>query len=290
MGFRNAGFDIKASVDLSKDACKTHTLWCPDCETVFVPKDHEIHSGVTIDNVEVILAQCPYESMIWDGKYYHSSFEFFLISECIDGHRPKAFVVAFRKPKKALLQARSSCGVLCWDDNYNVYRMNLNAADYQVPQDREMLFIIGIRKDFDCPDEFVVPKYDGLRLTMGDVLSTVSMPEPGDVCQEKFSSVYLSRNRHRGFSDVSFSIPAVPGRVPLYPGSPAMIQQGRGKWDIGANGTTRRLSWQECAAIQTFPAGMEFCGSLTSKYQQIGSSVPVRLAEVIGRRLVGIVK
>ena len=49
----------------------------------------------------------------------------------------------------------------------------------------------------------------------------------------------------------------------------------------GEDGITRRLSYKEAAAIQTFPRGMVFCGDLTSKYKQIGNAVPVKLAEVV---------
>ena len=47
----------------------------------------------------------------------------------------------------------------------------------------------------------------------------------------------------------------------------------------------KEFSWQEAAAIQTFPRGMEFCGDLTSKYKQIGNAVPVRLAEAVAEKV-----
>ena len=72
--------------------------------------------------------------------------------------------------------------------------------------------------------------------------------------------------------------------VALHPSSPDMQKTGEDKWVFG-DGKTRRLSWQEAAAIQTFPSGMEFAGSLTSKYKQIGNAVPVKLAEVVAEDL-----
>ena len=78
---------------------------------------------------------------------------------------------------------------------------------------------------------------------------------------------------------MSYTIPAMAKQVTLYPGSPDMIKLGRDSWRFGAGGETRRLSWRECAAIQRFPADMEFVGDLTSKYKQIGNAVPVGLAE-----------
>ena len=56
-------------------------------------------------------------------------------------------------------------------------------------------------------------------------------------------------------------------------------------WAFGDNGRTRRLSWREAAAIQTFPGDLEFRGNLTSVYRQIGNAVPVKLAEIIAAHL-----
>ena len=77
-------------------------------------------------------------------------------------------------------------------------------------------------------------------------------------------------------------------QVTLWPGSPDMVKNGPDDWSFGKEGTTRRLSWRECAAIQTFPPDLEFAGNLTSKYKQIGNAVPVRLAEIMASHLYSI--
>lgn len=71
-------------------------------------------------------------------------------------------------------------------------------------------------------------------------------------------------------------------QVPLHPSSPDMIRIGKDEWTFG-DGETRRFSWKEAAAVQTFPRNLEFSGDLTKKYLQIGNAVPVKLAEAIGR-------
>ncbi|TBR59018.1 hypothetical protein B4U84_24485 [Westiellopsis prolifica IICB1] len=52
----------------------------------------------------------------------------------------------------------------------------------------------------------------------------------------------------------------------------------------------RPLSVREYARIQTFPDNWIFYGSVTSKYRQIGNSVPVQLAYAIGKHLYGLIK
>ena len=45
--------------------------------------------------------------------------------------------------------------------------------------------------------------------------------------------------------------------------------------------TPRRLSWRECARIQTFDATFTPVGETESKFTQIGNAVPPKLAEAI---------
>ena len=87
---------------------------------------------------------------------------------------------------------------------------------------------------------------------------------------------------------MSYTIPAMAKQVTLWPGSPDMVKIDKDHWEFGENGITRRFSWREAAAIQTFPADLEFHGDLTSKYKQIGNAVPVKLAEIIATHLYGV--
>ncbi len=79
-----------------------------------------------------------------------------------------------------------------------------------------------------------------------------------DVCNAAYSSRYMSRNRKRSWEDVSYTIPAMSKQVTLHPSSPDMTKLETDKWVFGT-GDTRRFSWQEAAAVQTFPRNMEFC-------------------------------
>ena len=98
----------------------------------------------------------------------------------------------------------------------------------------------------------------------------------------------MSRNRKRGWDEVSYTIPAMAKQVTLWPGSPDMVKLDKDLWRFGTDGETRRFSWREAAAIQTFPESLEFQGDLTSIYKQIGNAVPVKLAEIVATHLYGI--
>ena len=67
-----------------------------------------------------------------------------------------------------------------------------------------------------------------------------------------------------------------------------MVKLDKDQWEFGKNGETRRFSWREAAAVQTFPPDLEFQGDLTSIYKQIGNAVPVKLAEIVATHLYGV--
>ena len=45
----------------------------------------------------------------------------------------------------------------------------------------------------------------------------------------------------------------------------------------------RRITVQEAAALQTFPAGWRFSGPRVAQYRQIGNAVPPNLAEIVAK-------
>lgn len=160
----------------------------------------------------------------------------------------------------------------------------LNAANYGVPQARERVIIFGFRHDLGV-DSFEFPAPTGEHVTMRDALKNLPPAKPEEICDAPYSSRYMSRNRKRDWDDVSHTIPAMAKQVTLWPGSPDMKKVDKDLWAFGTGGVTRRLSWREAAAIQTFPASLEFQGNLISKYKQIGNAVPVKLAEEIAKHL-----
>ena len=177
----------------------------------------------------------------------------------------------------AVIQAFSDCG-------YDVYYKLLNAKDYGVPESRERVIIVGLRHDLGI-DEFEFPEPSGTAVTLCDAIGGWDAPSDDDVCHASYSSRYMSRNRKRGWDEVSFTIPAMAKQCPLWPGSPDMVKIDADHWEFGHDGKTRRLSWQEAAAVQTFPEGMEFAGKLDSKYRQIGNAVPCTLGRAVAESL-----
>ena len=178
---------------------------------------------------------------------------------------------------EAIIEEFSECG-------YDVFYQLVNARNYGVPQDRERVIICGFRKDLNVK-AFTLSNPDIPLVSLKEALQNLPEVDMADVCQASYSSRYMSRNRKRGWDEVSYTIPAMAKQVTLYPGSPDMVKLDKDLWRFGEGGETRRLSWREAAAIQTFPIDIEFYGDLTSKYKQVGNAVPVKLAEYVAGQL-----
>ena len=284
IGFSKAGFKTIWANDSNKDACATFKLWNPNCEVV-CSNINKVDIS-TIPASDIILGGFPCQGFSLAGprrlddernilyQYYVS-----IVRE----KQPKVFIGENVKGILTLGQGEifdliveefSNCG-------YNILYKLLNAKDFNVPENRQRVILVGIRKDLDS-FKFSFPIESNKIVSLREALKDVPESVEEDVCLESFSPRYMSRNRKKDWNDVSFTIPATAKQVPLHPSSPDMIKIDKDHWEFG-EGLTRRFSWQECALIQTFPAQMNFVGNLNSKYKQIGNAVPCNLAYAIGK-------
>ena len=289
MGFERAGFKTIWANDFDKDACKTHEGWS---NAKVVCGDIAKIDASEIPDADIMLGGFPCQGFSLSGP------------RKIDDSRNvlyKHYVRIVKEKKPLMFVGENVKGLLTMgggeiidaivkefsDCGYNVFYQLLNAQNYEVPEDRERVIIVGFRKDLGVSD-FSYPVPRQFKVTIRDALANMPAPSDDDVCSAPYSSRYMSRNRKRGWDDVSYTIPAMAKQVTLWPGSPDMVKYGTDDWRFGSEGITRRFSWQEAAAIQTFPRNMEFHGDLVSKYKQIGNAVPVKLAEIIATHLYGV--
>lgn len=176
---------------------------------------------------------------------------------------------------------------------YTIYHKLLNAAEYGVPQVRERVILVGVRNDIDFAYAYpeVTHGYgiDGLKevVTLRDAISDLE-ENPGDYFTGSYSTIFMSRNRKKHWSQPSFTIQASGRQAPIHPAGEPMIHVGKDKY-IFSDGeeNNRRLSVKEIARIQTFPDWYGFSRGTSSRndnakldlvYKQIGNAVPVRLA------------
>ena len=190
---------------------------------------------------------------------------------------------------------------------YNVAPVEvLKAVHYKVPQKRERLILVGIRKDINIKFEYPkphkriynlldalkkgdlydcdVPKSDGAKYPKRkkDVLDLVPPKGywrdlPVDIQKEFLAGSYYLGGGKTGIARrIGWDEPCLTLTC-----SPAQKQTERCHPD-----ETRPFTVREYARIQTFPDSWEFKGSQAQQYKQIGNAVPVNLGQEVGYSIV----
>lgn len=207
--------------------------------------------------------------------------------------------------------------------HHRVALVVLNASHYGVPQNRERMFLIGIHQDlFQGTDEELQDaiSYEllGQRKTpptIGQVVRSLGLagtPSNSKVCAAKITYCKAPVLRKSPYAGMLFNgagrplpsngfattLPASMGgnKTPIvdefeiFEGEPSFIEDyHRHLMDGGAPRTgnapprLRRLTIDECIAIQTFPKDYVLTGSKSAQYRQLGNAVPPGLAEAVAR-------
>lgn len=191
---------------------------------------------------------------------------------------------------------------------YTVSYELLNANDFDVPQDRKRLIIIGYRKDLKKKFEF--PKPQKYKPVLKDAIWDLQKAKPAkegnktngneglwalnhEYMNGGFSTIYMSRNRVRSWNEPSFTIQAGGRHAPIHPQAPKMkfISQNKRIFVPGQEKKYRRLSVRECARIQTFPDDFVFkYVNIADGYKMIGNAVPVNFAKHIAQKIMADLK
>ena len=309
LGFSNAGFDLAFAND----------NWSGCWETFEKNHEHAIckKSITEIDPQEIpevvgFVGGPPCQS--WSlagsmrgiddsrGKLFYNYIELikskqplFFLAENVAGMLSDKHLSEFKK----MIQVFREIG-------YNVSYKLLNAKDYGIPQDRKRVIVVGYHNKLG--KEFEFPQSTNSQVFLKDVIGDLSEPKSAkeknktngkietlnhEYMNGGFSSMYMSRNRVRGWDEHSFTIQAGGRHAPIHPQAPKMKFIGPNEREFvnGKEHLYRRLSVRECARIQTFPDDFEFFyEDVADGYKMVGNAVPVKLAEVIASKIMNDIK
>lgn len=279
LGFERAGFNIIWANEYDETIHETYRINHP--KTKLNTSDICTLSGKDIPDCDGIIGGPPCQAWSEGGK-----------QRGIDDPRGQLFldyirIVVEKKPKffvienvQGILEEKHRASLNSFitslqDAGYKVDYELLNAADYQVPQDRFRVFFVGIRKDLENKYTFPNALSDSritLQQAIGDIIEkpreyynkNVDCENPvrlnHDVYTGPYDAKYMARNRVRSWDEVSFTIQAQARNAPQHPQAPKMtyISFSQRIFAKGYEHLYRRLSVRECARIQTFPDNFKF--------------------------------
>lgn len=190
---------------------------------------------------------------------------------------------------------------------YNVVPVQvLKAINYNVPQKRERLILVGIRKDIDVEYEYPTP-YNVI-YNLSDALKKGELYDK-DVPKSE-GSKYPEHKKHvldlvppKGYwRDLPLDIQKEYMGKSFYLGGGKTGMARRIGWDEPSltltcspaqkqterchPDETRPFTVREYARIQTFPDEWKFAGSISQQYKQIGNAVPCNLGKELGYSII----
>lgn len=180
--------------------------------------------------------------------------------------------------------------------------MILKIIHYKVPQKREGLILVGIRKELEI--EFNYPKPHKKIYNLKDALKKGALfdcdaPKSNGASYPEYKKQVLEMVPPKGYwRDLPFEIQKEYMGGSFYLGGGKTGMARRIGWDEPSltltcspaqkqterchPDETRPFTIREYARIQTFPDDWEFSGSTAQQYKQIGNTVPVNLGQELG--------
>lgn len=312
LGMEQAGLQCAMLNEINRDACQTLRVNRPTWD-VREGDVTELDFHEFAGRIDVVTGGFPCQAFSYAGRKL--GFEdargtlFFEFARAVKEIQP---LICVGENVRGLLthdQGRTVEGMVSVLDElgYDVVPPRiLKAMMYRVPQKRERLLIIGLRRNanlrFNWPIaekeiytmkdalkkgrlfDSNVPKSAGQKYPLSKKQIMDQVP-PGGYWRDlplpvqkayMMKSFYLGGGKTGMARRLSWEEPSLTLTC-----NPAQKQTERCHPD-----ETRPLTVREYARIQTFPDAWQFAGSTSSQYKQIGNAVPVNLARAIGQSLV----
>lgn len=305
LGFHNAGLKCELLVEIDKFPVETLKKNRPTWNAI---ADDIANVDFTNIKADIVAGGFPCQAFSYAGKKL--GFEdtrgtlFFEYARAIKEINPKIIVgenvrgLEKHDDGRTLTTMIQILNQLGYDVEYKVLR----AQYLDVPQKRERLVILGIRKD--VKGNIAFPKEQDYTISLREALKNVPI-SPGQKYTDKKYKLMELIPEGGYWRDLPDDLQQ------LYMGASYFLGGGK-------TGMARRLAWnepsltltcnpaqkqterchpsetrpltiREYARIQTFPDTWEFAGSVSSQYKQIGNAVPVNLGYHIGRCVIAMI-
>ncbi|PZD78948.1 DNA (cytosine-5-)-methyltransferase [Mesonia sp. K7] len=313
IGLEKAGLNCKALNEIDKWACQTLRKNRPNWN-VLEGDIKDLDFSTYQNKIDVVTGGFPCQAFSYAGKKL--GFQdargtlFYEFARAVKEIQPK---ICIGENVKGLLNhdnGRTLKGMISILDEIG-YRVVspvevLKAIHYNVPQKRERLILVAIKKDIDV--DYTYPKPFSEVYTLKDALKKGSLfdknvPKSKGSTYPEHKKKVLELVPPKGYwRDLPLEIQKEYMQKSFYLGGGKTGMARRIGWDEPCltltcspaqkqterchPDETRPFTVREYARIQTFPDEWKFEGSVSQQYKQIGNAVPVNLAKEIGYSII----
>lgn len=267
-------FHVRWANDITEKACWTMRHNFPDTEVVCDDITKVLEDKLEIPKSDVVVGGFPCQDFSLAGKRKGLTVKrgqlYLSMAEVVKRVQPKIFLA---ENVKGLLSWENGLGIRTMisdfeDLGYHVEHKLHNTADFGVPQTRERVIIIGIRKDIGNKVIWPEPTHDDQQnkdlrpwVTLGDAIRDLEDDKKHFLLP---NSGYSKAKLFPGTQGNSVTKEDRPG--------PTMRAEHHGNIEFHYK-LPRRLSAREAARVQSFPDNFVFMQSTTDAYRQVGNAV-----------------
>jgi DNA (cytosine-5)-methyltransferase 1 len=290
-GLVAAGINVVAAIDIWPAAIETynanHGHGIVRDLSAFPPAELRV-------SVDIICGGPPCQGFSLAGKRDEADPRNSLFMEFVKYIRhfqPKAFIM---ENVIGILSMKTAAGEKTIDiimgefEGYSCEVYKLYASDYEVPQNRRRVIIIGIRGDLGIspsPPPPIAP-----RPPVGPVLLPRDEVPAGQFLSPRALAGIAAKRAKSAERGVGFGAQILDPLKPSFTIPARYWKDGYDALVCYPDGAHRRLTVRELARIQSFPENYKFCGSKKDTIIQIGNAVPPKFAEHIAAHLLKILR
>ena len=312
VGLEKSGLKCVALNEIDKWACQTLRNNRPNWK-VLEGDIKDFSFSEFKDNVDVVTGGFPCQAFSYAGKKLGFNDArgtlFYEFARVVQEVNP---VICIGENVRGLLsheKGKTLAGMISISDEigYRVVPVEvLKAIHYRVPQKRERLILVGVRKDVDI--DFNYPKAHKKIYNLQDALKKgelfdCDVPKSKGATYPEYKKRVLEMVPPKGYwRDLPIDIQKDYMGGSFYLGGGKTGMARRIGWDEPSltltcspaqkqterchPDQTRPFTVREYARIQTFPDEWKFVGSTAQQYKQIGNAVPVNLGQELGYSVV----
>jgi DNA (cytosine-5)-methyltransferase 1 len=303
-GLIDAGLNIIAGIDIWNKAVENynknfeHKAYCEDLTTLTPEKFNELYNKNN-EIIDLIVGGPPCQSFSIAGKRDKNDPRNALFMEYIkylDYFKPKAFIMenVIGMLSKKTEKSEKVIDIIMeqLNKNYNCIITKLYASDFEVPQNRRRVIIIGIRKDLQIiptePKPIITSINDripvkNILLAKDDIDKKFYLSEKALIGIQNKKEISKEKKLGFGAQFLNFNKPSytIPARY-WKDGYDALVKYNEKE--------IRRLTITELKRIQTFPDEYILEGSNKDIIIQIGNAVACKFAYYLGLHIINILQ
>ncbi len=302
-GLEEAGLNVLAGLDIWDKAIDSykqnfkHLSVCDDISKL-TPNSFCAKYNINNDEIEVIVGGPPCQGFSIAGKRDVKDPRNSLFMEYVkylNYFNPKAFIM---ENVMGILSMKNASNIKVIDiimeelnKNYNCIICKLYASDFEVPQNRRRVIIIGIRKDLN-----ITPTEPTPILTKKDRIpvSTIILPKENvdvkNYLSEKAINGIKAKKEKAKKNGNGFGAQFLDMDKPSYTIPARYWKDGYDALVAYSDTEIRRLTILELKRIQSFPDDFKLVGNTKDQIMQIGNAVACRFAYHLGKHLISILQ